>query len=132
MGRSVRVLLDTQALLWWFADDDALSRKARRLIAKPDTDVLVSAASGWEMAIKQKSGKLEARAFLDRLPQELAEEGFLELPISLDHALRAGSLVEHHKDPFDRMLVAQARVEGLTLVTRDRRLALYGVATLAA
>jgi PIN domain nuclease of toxin-antitoxin system len=121
------VLLDTQALLWWFADDDALSRKARRLIAKPDTDVLVSAASGWEMAIKQKSGKLEARAFLDRLPQELAEEGFLELPISLDHALRAGSLVEHHKDPFDRMLVAQAQAENLPILSNDAVFDSYGV-----
>ena len=127
MGRSVRVLLDTQALLWWFADDDALSRKARRLIAKPDTDVLVSAASGWEMAIKQKSGKLEARAFLDRLPQELAEEGFLELPISLDHALRAGSLVEHHKDPFDRMLVAQAQAENLPILSNEAVFDSYGV-----
>jgi PIN domain nuclease of toxin-antitoxin system len=115
----VRVLIDTQVLLWWFRDDPALSAKAQRTIANADNEVLVSAASGWEMAIKNKSGKLDAQELLDRLEMELTEEGFLVLPISLEHALRAGSLTLHHKDPFDRMLVAQAQAENLPILSND-------------
>ena len=123
----MRVLIDTQVLLWWFGDDPALSAKARRTIAKADNEVLLSAASAWEMAIKNKSGKLDAQGLLDRLEIELEEEGFLTLPISLDHALRAGSLVLHHKDPFDRMLVAQAQAENLPILSNDVVLDRYGI-----
>jgi len=123
----MRVLIDTQVLLWWFRDDPALSAKARRTIAKADNEVLVSPASGWEMAIKNKSGKLDAQELLDRLEIELDEQGFQVLPISLDHALRAGSLVLHHKDPFDRMLVAQAQAENLPILSNDVAFDRYGV-----
>ncbi len=123
----MRALLDTQALLWWFRDDSALSPKARRVIAKADNELLVSAAAAWEIAIKNKSGKLAAQGLLDRFEDQLMEEGFLELPITLDHAVRAGSLVEHHKDPFDRMLVAQAQAENLPIISNDPVFDSYGV-----
>lgn len=123
----MRVLLDTQALLWWLGDAPSLSLRARRTIANPANEVLVSAASAWEMAIKNQSGKLHAQALLDRLPEELSEQGFLTLPISVEHAVRAGALVEHHKDPFDRMLVAQAQAENLPVLSNDTVFERYGV-----
>ncbi len=127
MGHQVRLLLDTQALLWWFGDDPALSPKARRTIARADNEVMVSAASAWEIAIKNKSGKLDAQRLLDRFENEVMEEGFLGLPVTLGHAVRAGSLVEHHKDPFDRMLVAQALAENLPIISNDPIFDKYGV-----
>ena len=123
----MRALLDTHTLLWWFADDPALSRRARRAIAKSNNEIIVSAVSAWEIAIKSKAGRLRAPELLDRLPQELEEEGFRTLPISLEHALRAGSLVEHHKDPFGRMLVAQAQADNLALISNDPVFDSYGV-----
>jgi PIN domain nuclease of toxin-antitoxin system len=126
---SVELLLDTHALLSWLADDPQLSADARTAIADPDSVVAVSAASAWEIAIKSAAGKLRAPAELE---QQLRRERFVPLPIRLPHALRACALPPHHADPFDRMLVAQAELEGLTLVTRDSALSRYGVATLAA
>ncbi len=123
----MRVLIDTQVLLWWLRNDEALSTKARRTIAKADNEVLVSAASGWEMAIKNKSGKLDAEELLDRLEGILMEEGFLVLPVSMDHAVRAGSLVLHHKDPFDRMLISQAQAENLPILSNDAVFDRYGI-----
>jgi PIN domain nuclease of toxin-antitoxin system len=123
----VRLLLDAHTLLWWFGDDPALSASARRAIAKTSNDVFVSAASAWELAIKSKAGKLEATDLLDRLAAELDDEGFQVLPVLLDHALRAGLLVEHHKDPFDRMLVAQAQAENLQVISNDSVFDRYGV-----
>jgi PIN domain nuclease of toxin-antitoxin system len=124
----MRLLLDTHVLLWWLADDPALSIQARHLIAN-EPEVLVSAASAWEIAIKRALGKLEA-------PEDLLEAldagGIGRLPIELEHAVIAGALPHHHDDPFDRMLVAQARHEGLTLVTSDVRIASYAVAVLPA
>jgi PIN domain nuclease of toxin-antitoxin system len=119
----LRLLLDTHILLWWMADDPALPQAARQAIADPDNEVLVSAAAVWEIAIKQASGKLEAP--LDLLPA-VAENDFGLLAITAVHALAAGALPPLHADPFDRMLVAQAQAEGLTLVTVDSRLADYG------
>jgi PIN domain nuclease of toxin-antitoxin system len=124
----VRLLLDTHALLWWLDDDARLDRAAADAIAEAEF-VAVSAASAWEIGIKQSIGKL---AGPDDLRAELATNGFAELPVSVTHALAAGALPPHHSDPFDRMLVAQARLEGLTLVTRDDRLADYGIAHLRA
>jgi PIN domain nuclease of toxin-antitoxin system len=121
------MLIDTQVLLWWFRDDAALSARARRTIAKPGNEILVSAASGWEMAIKNNSGKLDVQELLDRLEIVLVGEGFLVLPISLDHALRAGSLIQHHQDPFDRMLVSQAQAENLPILSNDAVFDRYGV-----
>lgn len=124
----MNLLLDTHALLWWLEDNPALSNEARAAISN-EPDIFVSAASVWEIAIKESTGKLRApRRFLDHVERE----GFQPLPISLTHAYAAGSLPRHHNDPFDRMLVAQATLEGLTVVTRDSRFARYGVATLPA
>jgi PIN domain nuclease of toxin-antitoxin system len=125
----VRLLLDTHALLWWLSDDPSLSEVARAAIATPDADVAVSAASAWEISIKSGLGKLTAP---DDLEAQLARHRFRPLGITVAHALVAGSLPRLHDDPFDRMLVAQARIEGMTLVTRDARIGLYGVATVAA
>ncbi|MGC2324277.1 MAG: type II toxin-antitoxin system VapC family toxin [Terriglobales bacterium] len=116
----MRVLLDTHVLLWWFQKVANLSQKARSTISGVQNQVVVSTASAWEMAIKSKSGKLDAQPFLDRLEEDLAEEGFLVLPITIEHAVKAGSLVQHHKDPFDRMLVAQAQAENLPIISNDR------------
>jgi len=124
----VRLLLDTHALLWWLADDARLERSAVEAISDAEI-VAVSAASAWEIGIKQAIGKLDGP---DDLSAEMATNGFIELPVTVAHALAAGALPPLHADPFDRMLVAQARAEGFTLVTRDQRLADYGIAHLRA
>ena len=117
------VLLDTRILLWWLAKDDALSAGAARIIRDGSNRVLVSAASAWEIAIKRALGKLSAPADLEAAVKQSHLEN---LPISIRHALTAGALPKHHADPFDRMLVAQARWEGATLLTHDQRLLAYG------
>jgi PIN domain nuclease of toxin-antitoxin system len=121
-----RLLLDTHVWLWWQADDRRLGKGARTAIADAAA-VYVSAASAWEMAIKTALGKLTA-------PEDIAdavdEGGFRELPIAFRHVQALGDLPLHHRDPFDRILVAQARVDGLTLVTADPALPPYGVAHL--
>ena len=124
----MRLLLDTHALLWWLADRE-LGADARAAIEDPLNDVFVSAATAWEISIKRSLGKLRAP---DDLTAQLAANAFTSLPISVDHALAAGSLPKHHDDPFDRMLIAQATMEELTLVTRDPRFAAYDVRLLAA
>lgn len=116
-------LLDTHLLLWWLADDPKLSRPARDIIGKGSHGVYVSAATAWEISIKRSIGKLKAP---DDLENALSTNHFQALPITLHHALIAGHLPRHHEDPFDRMLVAQAQFEGLTLLTHDRRLKPYG------
>ena len=123
----MKALLDTHALLWWLSDDPALSARARRAITAADNEIFVSAASAWEIAIKNKRGKLDIQNLLDRLPQEIEEEGFLVLPISIEHGLRAGALPEHHRDPFDRMLIAQAQAEQLPIVSNDTVFDSYGI-----
>jgi len=123
----VRLLLDTHVWIWWVSDQ-SLGPSARRAIADPMNDALVSAASVWEAAIKVGLGKLD-------LPAEVLTElghGLDPLPIATEHAARAGGLPQHHGDPFDRMLVAQAQLEDLTLVTRDPRLSAYDVPIIAA
>jgi PIN domain nuclease of toxin-antitoxin system len=124
----VRLLLDTHALLWWLADE-GLSAQAREAIADPANFVAVSAASAWEISIKKTLGKLLAP---DDLEQQIRAGGFVGMPISITHAVAAGALARHHEDPFDRMLIAQAFAEGLTVVTRDERFNDYGVALLPA
>ena len=124
----MRLLLDTHVLLWWLADDPSLSRSARDAIADSTTDVIVSAASVWEIAIKRALGKLEAP---DDLLDAMKASDFDSLPITADHALAAGALPPHHTDPFDRMIVAQAQSEALVLVSTDPRLAAYDVALFA-
>jgi PIN domain nuclease of toxin-antitoxin system len=114
-----RVLLDTHALVWWLEGRDKLSRHARRVIEDREISILVSAASACELAIKTQLGKLKSRDLVRSLNREVQEEGFAELPISIDHALLAGSLSGPHKDPLDRMLIAQARSENIPVVSAD-------------
>lgn len=123
----MNLLLDTHVLLWWLADAE-LDDDARAAIADPDHLVVVSAASIWEIAIKRQLGTLDAP---DDAPDAVATSGFDALDITLAHAQAAGALPMHHRDPFDRMLVAQARLEGLVVVTRDPVLADYDVETLS-
>jgi PIN domain nuclease of toxin-antitoxin system len=125
----VRLLLDTHALLWWLTADRRLTKDAQDAIAAQTSYVAVSAASAWEIAIKARLGRLDPPTTLE---DQLVREQFHPLPITLAHAIEAGALPLHHDDPFDRMLVAQAQLEGLTIVTRDPRIAAYGVPTLAA
>ena len=124
-----RLLLDTHVLLWALEDSQALSVDARQSIADTRNEVFVSAVSIWEMAIKRSLGKLRAP---DNLADTVQEAGFAALPITLAHAEQAGMLPPHHRDPFDRMLVAQALAEGLVLVTDDALIPKYGVRTMLA
>lgn len=124
----MRLLLDTNALLWWLADED-LTTRAREAIADPVNLVTVSAVSAWEISIKKALGKLAAP---DDLEQQVLSGGFEPLPITIAHGIAAGQLPRHHEDPFDRMLIAQAVAEGLTIVTRDKRFGDYEVALLPA
>ena len=124
-----RLLLDTHAFLWWLSDDPALGAEARQIMSEPRNQVLVSAASIWEISIKQAKGMLEAPADLEVLVED---EGFTKLPISLFHGQQAGKLPEIHRDPFDRMLIAQAQAEGLELVTADGIIPQYGVRVVSA
>jgi PIN domain nuclease of toxin-antitoxin system len=123
----VRLLLDTHALLWWLADDP-LSDEATGCIADPGNAVAVSAASAWEISVKSALGKLR---FEGSIVDHVEASGFDPLPVSLRHAERAGALPLHHRDPFDRMLVAQAQAEGMVLVTRDVAFGAYDVELLA-
>jgi PIN domain nuclease of toxin-antitoxin system len=125
----MNLLIDAHVLCWWIADQPELAGEARAAIADPDNIVGVSAATIWELAIKQAAGRLE---FDGDFREELEANRFDILPIRLDHALAAATLPPHHSDPFDRMLVAQAQIERLTIVTRDRRIPQYGVQVLAA
>jgi len=125
----MRLLLDAHTLLWWLEESPSLSAEAYEAIAEPDNDVVVSAATVWELEIKRATGKLEAPG---QLVRRITAEKFEPLPITLEHGAGAGKLPLHHSDPFDRMLIAQAQIEGLTLVTRDPRFAPYAVMTLAA
>lgn len=119
-----RVLVDTHALLWWLCDDPALPTDIALLIDDRGTDAVVSIASVWEVAIKRGLGKLEAP---DDLPGVLEGEDFTLLPITSAHAWAVRELPHHHRDPFDRMLVAQAILEGIPLVSGDPRFAAYDV-----
>jgi PIN domain nuclease of toxin-antitoxin system len=125
----LKLLLDTHVVLWAFAEPAQLSNEARSRIADPANTVAVSAASAWEIAIKTAAGKLK---FDGDLVQAMADADFLPFPITVEHALVAGSLPPHHRDPFDRMLIAQAMTDGWTLVTRDHIFPSYGVALLLA
>ncbi len=122
----MNLLLDTHILLWALDDAPLLSQEARQAITDGRNVVFVSAATAWEIAIKKALGKL--RAPTDDYLDELRRHRFIPLDITTEHALAVEQLPAHHADPFDRMLVAQARVEKLTLVTHDARLNAYGVA----
>jgi PIN domain nuclease of toxin-antitoxin system len=116
-----RFLLDTHVLLWWFFNDPRLSEKAIHVIENPGHTILVSSASAWEISTKLRLGKLSgAEPIVRDLPALLQKSRMEVLPIGLNHALLAGSLISDHRDPFDRMLAAQAIIEKLSLVTSDK------------
>jgi PIN domain nuclease of toxin-antitoxin system len=122
------LLLDTHVVLWWLADAPSLSDEIKARLDQ-DPDVCVSPATIWEVTIKQAIGRIKEPA---DLPERIRDSGFTELPITSAHAMAAGRLPLIHRDPFDRMLVAQAQCEGLTLVTRDANCQKYEVSVLPA
>jgi PIN domain nuclease of toxin-antitoxin system len=121
----MRLLLDTHVLLWWLSDDRKLAKDARNIIANPSNDVLVSSASIWEITIKAALGRIEIEP--DDLEGEIVRNGFRPLSIGFRHAVTAGRLPTVHRDPFDRMIVAQASVEELRVVSHDRVFERYGL-----
>lgn len=124
----MEVLLDTHALLWWLTDDHALTKAARRVIAETKNTILISAVSAWEIATNVRLGKLPtASGLLADFAGQLKREGFESLAISISHAVRAGLLPGLHKDPFDRMLIAQAQEENIPIVSNEALFDSYGV-----
>lgn len=121
----MKILLDTNALIWWLSDDPRLGAKAKQIIAKEDTEILVSVVSLWEITMKNRVGKLEyvGSDFLN----DLAEEGIDPLRVSVAHLLKLEAMGFHHKDPFDHLILAQAEVEGARVLTSDKEMTLYGV-----
>jgi PIN domain nuclease of toxin-antitoxin system len=124
-----RLLLDSHVVLWWLDGAERLSERATAAISDPQNEIAVSVATLWELAIKESLGKLRVDG---DLRQHLREQWFQELPVTGLHAVEAAGLPPHHKDPFDRLLVAQARCEQLTIVTADGALSRYDVLTLPA
>lgn len=123
----MKLLLDTHALIWWLDDARRLSRRAETILANSDNDVLISAAVGWEIAIKSKAGKMRPRSLIQRMSRLIDQQKFTELPITLDTAVRAGLLPLHHRDPFDRLLVAQAQSLSIAILSADAVLDRYDV-----
>ena len=125
---TVRVLLDTHAFLWWLTDSKRLSEAAKRVIADETNDISVSAVSAWEIATKHRLGRLpEGEAVIDDIVGSIAGQGFKELTIDVADAQRAGQLSGPHRDPFDRMLIAQALARDLVVVSIDAVFDRYGV-----
>ncbi|RJQ47492.1 MAG: type II toxin-antitoxin system VapC family toxin [Gammaproteobacteria bacterium] len=124
----MRLLLDTHAFLWWVEDAPELSRKARQAVANPGNECFLSLVSCWEMAIKLSLGKLKLSGVIERfIPEQLSINGFHRLEIGFRHVTQVASLPFHHRDPFDRLLVAQAREEKLAIVSADAVFQKYGV-----
>lgn len=121
----MKLLLDTQLLLWAAGQPERLSARARRQLNDPENELLFSAASLWEIAIKNSLGREDFRVEPRVLRRGLLDNGYVELPITSEHAVNVDSLPPLHKDPFDRLLLAQALVEGVTLLTADQQLARY-------
>jgi PIN domain nuclease of toxin-antitoxin system len=121
----MRVLLDTHILLWAAAGSPALSEQARRVLVSDAAELYFSAASIWEVAIKTSLGRADFSVDPRQLRRGLLSNGYLELPVTGEHAIEVGSLPDVHKDPFDRILIAQSRVEGMRLVTADKLVAQY-------
>lgn len=121
----MRLLIDTHVLIWAVSRPDHLGARVRASLESADNEVFVSAASAWEIAIKRALDRLTFP--LEQFGQVLEEAGFVHLPIHAAHAIEAGTLPRHHADPFDRLLIAQARIENLTLVTEDSTFAAYEV-----
>jgi PIN domain nuclease of toxin-antitoxin system len=124
----MNLLLDTHALIWWLAGDDALGVEARALIADENNQVFVSAASAMEISTKHRLGKLpDAGLLATNLAEFLSDQGFVEMPISIAHAALAGNLQITHKDPFDRFLIAQSLVENCPLASNEALFDSFGV-----
>jgi PIN domain nuclease of toxin-antitoxin system len=123
----VRVLLDTHTLLWWWKTPQELSATARRTIESDSNTIVISAAVAWEIAIKTKTGRINFQAVLARWSDLLKEDNFTELAIVSEHGIRAGQLPLHHRDPFDRLLAAQAQAEDSPILSVDRIFDAYGV-----
>ncbi|MEW6367050.1 MAG: type II toxin-antitoxin system VapC family toxin [Acidobacteriota bacterium] len=127
----MKALLDTEAFLWFLSGDPRLSASARGIIEKPENDILLSIASIWEIAIKMSIGKLNLSSPIDEfIPQQLALQHIGVLNLELPHVLRVATLPFHHRDPFDRILVAQALTENLSIVCSDAAFDAYGVGRL--
>lgn len=123
----MRLLLDTHALIWWWLNDPLLPEEAKAAITHADWEVFVSAATGWELATKIRKGHLlELRDGLPAFSKNVLREGFLHLSVTARHGVHGGSLPGRHKDPFDRIIAAQALLEDLTVITRDPEIARFG------
>ena len=127
----MRVLLDTHSFLWWITDDPRLSPRAREIMSDGGNQLFFSAASGWEIAIKARLGRLSLPEPLESfVPVQLAENSIEGLPVALSHALHVASLPDYHRDPFDRMLAAQSQLENLPILTGDPLIGRYSVETI--
>jgi len=125
----VKVLLDTHAFLWWIDDNPSLSQTAREVVSNPGNEIFLSAVSVWEIAIKARAGRLEIfsgelSAFVER---QMRENQFLPLSVTLPHSAKIHTLSNHHRDPFDQMLVAQSLVENIPILSVDQKIRSYGV-----
>ncbi len=126
----MRYLIDTHTLIWWWDVSPKLPKSIMAILAERSNQIFVSAVSGLEMGIKVRLKKLPAMADrIDEFEAAILEDGFLHLPCSLAHAVMAGTMAGAHRDPFDRMLAAQALIEDLTLITRDAEIAAFGCRT---
>ena len=127
----VRILLDTHAFLWWTNNSPRLSEKARRIIANPENKLFLSAASGWEIAIKMQLGKLSVADDLERfIAEQMSLNQIVSWPVTMRHALHVRNLPLHHRDPFDRMIIAQSQLEKTPILTADGIFARYDVKTI--
>jgi len=124
----MKALLDTHAFLWWITDDSRLSCRAREVIGDGRNELFLSSASGWEIAIKARLGKLDVQDDLESfIPKQMALNSINGLPVRMSHALHVYELPDHHRDPFDRMLISQAQLEDMYILTADPQIALYSV-----
>ena len=127
----MRLILDTHAFLWWITDDPQLSSRARHVIGNRDNELFLSVASAWEIAIKTRIGRIRLRERPDRfIPDQLSRNGISPLPIEISHALHTARLPTIHRDPFDRLIIAQCVLEKLPIVTRDTIIPRYKVETI--
>ncbi len=124
----MKFLLDTHVFLWWITESPKLSPRATEIISDGENEIYISAASGWEIAIKAKLGRLDMPEHPeDYIPEQIRRNGFLVLPISMDHALFVFNLPDYHKDPFDRLLISQGLLEGLPILSADAEIGRYNL-----
>jgi len=127
----MKALLDTHTFLWWITDDPQLSPRVREIISSGENELFLSSASGWEMAIKVRLGRLQLPDGLERfIPEQMALNAIRSLPVQMSHALHVQELPAHHRDPFDHLLIAQAQLENLPILTADPQIARYPVKTI--